>query len=228
MYAVMKTGGKQYRVAVGDKLKVEQLKAEIGDSVNFDQVLMVADGDKIEVGTPTLGIAVQGTVISIGRGDKLRILKFRRRQNSRTRGGHRQHYTEVEITGIGGKAPVKKKVTTKAVTKKKSTTKTEAPKKTVERKKKVTAKKTMTKKPATKEAVTTSTSKKKSKIDDLTKISGIGPVIVAKLAALGVTTFEEVAAWNKADIEKFDAELNFKGRIERDDWIKQAKKLAKG
>lgn len=200
MYAVIKTGGKQYRVAVGDKLKVELLKAEVGDKVNFDEVLMIADGEKIEVGTPTLDSAVQGTVVSIGRGDKLRILKFRRRQNSRTRGGHRQHYTEVEITGIGGKAPAKKAA---------------APKKAVAAEKKPAAKK-----PAAKKAA--------SGGDDLTKISGIGPVIVGKLEALGVTTFEQITAWKAADIEKFDAELNFKGRIERDEWIKQAKELAKG
>ena len=209
MYAVIKTGGKQYRVAVGDKLKVELLNAEVGDKVNFDEVLMTADGDKIEVGTPTLETAVQGTVISIGRGEKLRILKFRRRQNSRTRGGHRQHFTEVEITGIGGKAPAKKAPAKKAA----------APKKTVE------------KKPAAKKAAPkkeTAAEKPAAGKDDLTKISGVGPVIVGKLEALGITTFEQIAAWKKADVEKFDAELNFKGRIDRDDWIKQAKELAKG
>ena len=210
MYAVIKSGGKQYRVAVGDKLKVELLGAEVGDKVNFDEVLMIADGEKIEVGTPALETAVQGTVISIGRGDKLRILKFRRRQNSRTRGGHRQHYTEVEITGIGGKAPAKKA----------SSKKTAAPKK-VTPKKAVVEKKPVAKKAATPKKETTGK-------DDLTKISGVGPVIVGKLEALGITTFKQIAAWKKADIEKFDAELNFKGRIDRDEWIKQAKELAKG
>jgi len=217
MYAVIKTGGKQYRVAVGDKLKVELLNAEVGDKVNFDEVLMIADGDKIEVGTPTLEKAVQGTVVSIGRGEKLRILKFRRRQNSRTRGGHRQHYTQVEITGIGGKAPAKKAPAKKAAAAPK---KAEAPKKATAPKKEAAPKKAAAKKPAPKKAASGS--------DDLTKISGVGPVIVGKLEALGITTFEQIAAWKKADVEKFDAELNFKGRIDRDDWIKQAKELAKG
>ena len=210
MYAVIKTGGKQYRVAVGDKLKVELLNAEVGDKVNFDEVLMTVDGDKIEVGTPTLETAVQGTVVSIGRGDKLRILKFRRRQNSRTRGGHRQHYTEVEVTGIGGKAPAKKAAAKKAAPKK-----AETPKKPAAEKK-----------PAAKKAAPKKVASEGN--DDLTKISGVGPVIVGKLEALGITTFEQIAAWKEADVEKFDAELNFKGRIDRDDWIKQAKELAKG
>ena len=109
MYAVVKTGGKQYRVAVGDKLKVESLDAQEGDNVILDHVLMIGDGDSVEVGTPTLDKTVEATVLSNGRGKKLRIVKFRRRQNSRTRTGHRQNYTELEITAIGGKAAAPKK-----------------------------------------------------------------------------------------------------------------------
>lgn len=214
MYAVIKTGGKQYRVAVGDKFKIESLSAEIGDKVDFDQVLMIADGEKIDVGTPLLGKSVQATVLAHGRGDKLRILKFRRRQNSRTRGGHRQNYTFVEITGIGGKAPVKKAPAKKAVTK------ADAPK----AEKKAAPKKTVTKKVTTQKA----SAKKKEGVDDLSKISGVGPVIVGKLNDLGITTFEQIAKFKKADIAEIDEKLNFKGRIERDEWVKQAKELAKG
>jgi large subunit ribosomal protein L21 len=101
MYAVVQTGGKQYRVVVGDVIRVEKLEAAAGSSVNLDEVLMVADGDNVRVGTPKLaGAAVTATVKSHGRGDKIRIFKMRRRKHFRKTIGHRQHYTELEITGI--------------------------------------------------------------------------------------------------------------------------------
>ena len=103
MYAVIKTGGKQYRVAQGDILRVEKLTADVGASVNFDRVLMVADGDNISIGTPFIdGGKVTATIRSQGRSDKIKIIKFRRRKNYRRQMGHRQSYTEVEITGIHG------------------------------------------------------------------------------------------------------------------------------
>jgi len=191
MYAVVKTGGKQYRVAVGDKLKVESLDAQEGDKVTLDHVLMIGDGDSVEVGTPTLDKTVEATVLNNGRGKKLRIVKFRRRQNSRTRTGHRQNFTELEITAIGGKAAAPKK--------KAAAPKAAAPK-----------------------------AAKTDSADDLSKISGVGPVIVGKLEALGITTFQQVADFTAEDIERIDGELNFKGRIDRDEWVKQATELAKG
>ncbi|HCU54736.1 MAG TPA: 50S ribosomal protein L21 [Gammaproteobacteria bacterium] len=101
MYAVIKTGGKQYRVSSGDKLKVEKLVADVGAEVTFDQVLMVADGDNVKAGTPLVsGAAVKATVVSHGRGDKVRIFKMKRRKHYRKTQGHRQHYTEVQISGI--------------------------------------------------------------------------------------------------------------------------------
>ena len=104
MYAVIVTGGKQYRVAVGDVLRVEKLSADAGASLNLDQVLMVADGDDIRLGGPVLsGASVTATVKSHGRGDKIRIFKMRRRKHYRKHAGHRQDYTEIEITGINGK-----------------------------------------------------------------------------------------------------------------------------
>lgn len=103
MYAVIKTGGKQYRVAQGDTLRVEKLDGAEGDSVNFDQVLMVADGDDIKVGAPFVeGGKVTATVKAQGRGKKVEIIKFRRRKHHMKRQGHRQSYTELEITGITG------------------------------------------------------------------------------------------------------------------------------
>lgn len=101
MYAVVETGGKQYRVAVGDVVRIEKLDVEAGSAVNLDKVLMVADGDAVRVGTPNLaGATVTATVKSHGRADKIRIFKFRRRKHYRKSQGHRQHYTEIEITGI--------------------------------------------------------------------------------------------------------------------------------
>ena len=103
MYAVIKTGGKQYRVREGDTLRVEKLAAEAGAKIQFDQILMVGEGDKVTVGTPYIsGSQVSATVISQGRGEKIKVVKFKRRKNYLRRNGHRQAFTEVEITNIGG------------------------------------------------------------------------------------------------------------------------------
>lgn len=101
MYAVIKTGGKQYRVAPGDKLRVESLDADEGQTVNLDSVLMVCDGDAVAVGTPELsGASVSATVLTHGRGKKIDIVKFRRRKHYRRQMGHRQNYTELKIESI--------------------------------------------------------------------------------------------------------------------------------
>jgi large subunit ribosomal protein L21 len=101
MYAVIVTGGKQYRVCQGDKLRVEKLDVTEGESVDLDQVLMVVDGDDVKIGTPVLdGGRVTAEVKTHGRGDKVDIIKFRRRKQHMKRQGHRQAYTELEITGI--------------------------------------------------------------------------------------------------------------------------------
>lgn len=101
MYAVIKTGGKQYRIRVGEKLKIEQLKVENNSELNFVHVLMVADGDTISMGTPLVdGAKVSAKVLGQGRHDKIRIFKMRRRKHYQKHQGHRQNYTEIEITGI--------------------------------------------------------------------------------------------------------------------------------
>ncbi|MEK6707717.1 MAG: 50S ribosomal protein L21 [Pseudomonadota bacterium] len=101
MYAVIKTGGKQYRVEAGEKLKIEQIEADTGSELVIDQVLMVADGDKISMGKPlVLGATVKATVLGQGRHDKVRIFKMRRRKHYQKHQGHRQNYTEIQITGI--------------------------------------------------------------------------------------------------------------------------------
>ena len=101
MYAVFQTGGKQYRAKQGDVLKIEKLELEAGSDVAFDHVMMLGEGDDVKVGTPTLaGAVVSGKVLSQGRADKVHIVKFGRRKHFRKQQGHRQYYTEVEITAI--------------------------------------------------------------------------------------------------------------------------------
>ena len=101
MYAIIKTGGKQYRVAAGDKLKVESLNAEVGSQVTLSEVLAVSDGNELKVGAPFVeGASVTATVVSHGRYDKVRIFKMRRRKHSIKSAGHRQNYTELKIETI--------------------------------------------------------------------------------------------------------------------------------
>ena len=103
MYAVVKTGGKQYKVAPGEKLKVELLPADVGAEVVLDQVLMVGDGASVDIGRPVVtGAVVKATVVAHGRGEKLRIFKMRRRKHYQKHQGHRQGYTELKIDGIVG------------------------------------------------------------------------------------------------------------------------------
>lgn len=103
MYAVIRTGGKQYRVAAGDKLKVEKLLADVGAEVTLEQVLAVGAGEAVKVGAPLVaGAAVKATVLAHGLGDKVQIFKMRRRKHYKKSQGHRQAYTEIEITGISG------------------------------------------------------------------------------------------------------------------------------
>ena len=103
MYAVVKTGGKQYRVVAGDKLKVEQIPADVGAEVILDQVLMVGEGESVRLGQPTLaGATVKATVLAHGRGEKVKIFKMRRRKHYQKHQGHRQGYTEITIDTIDG------------------------------------------------------------------------------------------------------------------------------
>lgn len=103
MYAVILTGGRQYRVEQGAVLRVEKLDAEPDAAITFDQILLIGDGDTVTVGAPSVaGASVTAKVRAHGRADKVRIVKFRRRKHHRKQMGHRQHYTEIEITGIAG------------------------------------------------------------------------------------------------------------------------------
>jgi large subunit ribosomal protein L21 len=103
MYAVIKTGGKQYKVVAGEKLKVEQIPADIGSELTIDQVLAVGEGESIKFGAPLVeGASVRVTVVSHGRHDKVRIFKMRRRKHYQKRQGHRQNYTEIQVVAING------------------------------------------------------------------------------------------------------------------------------
>ena len=155
MYAVFRSGGKQYRAAKGDVLRLEKIEADEGSTISFDDVLLIGEGADIKVGNPILsGSSVSGKVVRQGKSKKVSVVKFKRRQNYLRQGSHRQFFTEVEITAIsasGAKKAAPKKAddaaeapaAEKAAPKKKAATKKAAPKK-------VAAKKTATKKPAAK------------------------------------------------------------------------------
>lgn len=218
MFAVMKTGGKQYKVAADDVVKIERLEGEAGDTVSFENVLMVGGDDGVTVGAPFVeGATVVGEVVDQGRGRKIIIFKKRRRQNSRRKNGHRQYFTSVRITDIlvGGAKP---KATKKA-----------APKKDQAKAEKPAAKKAAPKAAAAAGAVAAGAlfAAQEGEPDDLKLISGVGPVLEKKLHGLGITKFAQVAAFTAEDIAKVDDALSFKGRIERDNWLDQAAELAK-
>ncbi len=234
MFAVLKTGGKQYKVASGDVLRVEKLDAAAGDKVQFNEILMV-DG---EVGAPFVKDAgVQAEVIDQIKGVKtINFVKRRRKHSSKRTKGHRQQLTLLRVTdilakgadksgvkaAIGGAGVSVAALDAAAPKKAKKAAAKPEPKAEKAAAPKAEKKEAAPKKAAPKKAAA------KSDGDDLTQISGVGPVIVKKLHALGVTTFAQIAAWSKDDIADMDDKLNFKGRIDRDEWLKQAKELAKG
>lgn len=241
MFAVIKTGGKQYKVAADDVIQIEKLGQDADSQVVFGDVLMVGNDDDITVGAPLVdGASVVGELVENKRGKKIIIFKKRRRQNSRRKNGHRQEYSVVKITDIltgGAKPKAAKKAAPKKAEPKKADAKTE-PKSEA----KADAKPAAEKKPAAKKAAPKKEAPAASSgdlpqgalftapagaADDLKKISGVGPVLEKKLNALGITTYAQVAAFTSEDIAKVDDALSFKGRIERDDWLSQAAELAK-
>ncbi len=129
MYAVFKSGGKQYRVSKGEKLKLEKLETDVGKKVVFDQVLSIGEGKDINIGTPYLSdVTVEAKVLDEGKNKKIEVVKFKRRKNYKRNFGHRQHYSLIEVTNINvkkKKAATKKAATKKAATKKAATKKNE-------------------------------------------------------------------------------------------------------
>jgi large subunit ribosomal protein L21 len=156
MYAVFRSGGKQYRAAKGDVLRLEKIEAEEGESIDFDEVLLVGEGSDVKVGTPTVeGTSVSATVLKQGKSRKVNVVKFRRRQNYLRQGTHRQFFTEVEITaiGAGGEKKAAKTESAKPAAKKKAAKKKTASGGTAKKaSKKKVAKKTAAKKKAAKKS----------------------------------------------------------------------------
>jgi large subunit ribosomal protein L21 len=154
MYAVFRTGGKQYRAAKGDVLRLEKIEADEGATITFDEVLLIGEGADVKVGDPLLsGSSVSGKVLSQGKTKKVNVVKFKRRQNYLRQGSHRQFYTEVEITGISGSGAKKAAPGKEAAEKPAAKEETEA---------KPAAKKKVAKKAAAKKATSKKTSKKKT------------------------------------------------------------------
>jgi large subunit ribosomal protein L21 len=163
MYAVFRSGGKQYRAAKGDVLRVEKIDGDEGATIKFDEVLLVGEGSDIKVGSPTVaGSTVSAKVVRQGKSRKVPVVKFKRRQNYLRQGSHRQFFTEVEITGITG-AGAKKAAPAKDEAAEKKVAKKPAKKKTAKKvAKKASAKKAPTKKTTTKKAAKKKAAKKSS------------------------------------------------------------------
>ena len=211
MFAVIKTGGKQYKVQSGDMLRVEKLAADAGETVQFNEVLMLG-GDSLVVGAPMIaGAGVQAEVVDLVKADKvIHYVKRRRKHSSQRTKGHRQKLSLIRVTEIlssgADKSGVKAAVGAGSVSVSAAAAAPKAEKKPA--------------KAAPKAAAAGG--------DDLKKLSGVGPALAKKLNEAGVTTFAQIAAWTEADVAAMDEKLSFKGRIEREGWIEQAKELAKG
>lgn len=225
MFAVLKTGGKQYRVQAGDVLRVERIAAQAGETVQFNEILMVG-GDSPVIGTPNVdGAGVQAEVIDQIKADKvIHYVKRRRKHSSQRTKGHRQKLTLVRVTDIlasgadasGVKAAIGTgsvsgfAVAAAAPAAKPAKKAAAAPVDAVE---------------GTKPA-NLLTEARGGQPDDLKKISGVGPKLEGLLHENGVFHFDQIAAWGASEIAYMDDRLSFKGRIERDGWIDQAKQFA--
>ena len=207
MFAVLKTGGKQYKVQSGDLLRVEKLAADAGEKIQFNDVLMLG-GDKVTVGAPFVaGAAVQAEVIDQIKGDKvINFVKRRRKHSSKRTKGHRQQLTLLKITEILAEGADKSGV--KAAVGAGSIDGVPAAAPAPKAEKKAAAPKA--------EAA--------AGADDLKKLSGVGPALEKKLVAAGITSFAQIAAWTDADIEALDDA--FKGKAQSNNWVAEAKELA--
>ncbi len=229
MFAVIKTGGKQYRVAANDLLKIEKVEGQVGDIVEIGHVLAHGEGENVTFGAPFVdGALVTAEVVEQGKNRTVIAFKKRRRQNSRRKIGHRQLLTTVRIAEIllGGAKPTKKavakaeaKTEAKAEVAAKAETKAEAaPKTEAEAAPKKEAKARETAAPLFKAP--------KGEPDDLTVIKGIGPVAAGQLNEQGITTFAQIAKLSDKDIARIDEHMPF-STDQITDWREQAKDLAK-
>ncbi|OYU47560.1 MAG: 50S ribosomal protein L21 [Rhizobiales bacterium PAR1] len=200
MFAVIKTGGKQYTVAANDVITIERLEGEAGDLIAFTEVLMIG-GEKAVVGSPLVaGATVAGELVEQARGPKVISFKKRRRQNSKRKKGHRQHLSLVRITEIltDGKKPSGVKAAKPAVA------------------------------AAAVAAAALGAAGGERDESNISLIAGIGPTLEKKLRAAGVTTWSQIAAWDEAAVAKWDEELKLRGRATREEWVEQAKELLAG
>jgi large subunit ribosomal protein L21 len=235
MFAVLKTGGKQYKVQAGDMLRVERIAASAGETVQFNEVLMLG-GDNPQIGAPMIEDAgVQAEVVDQIKGEKvIHFVKRRRKHSSKRTKGHRQKLTLVKITEIlasgAGKSGIAAAIGTGSVSAAAVAAITGKSVEAAPAKKAKAAKPAKAAAPKAEKAEKPAKAKKaaKGEGDDLSQISGVGPVIVGKLNDAGITTFAQIAAWTDADVEAIEEKLSFKGRVGREDWIAQAKDLAKG
>jgi large subunit ribosomal protein L21 len=231
MFAVLKTGGKQYKVQSGDMLRVEKLAADAGEKVQFNEILMLG-GETAVIGAPFVdGAAVQAEVVDQIKGDKvIHFVKRRRKHGSQRTKGHRQQLTVLRVTEIlekgadatgvkaamgAGSVPAVAGLGDARI----ATNKSEQ----ADMAARVKADDDSAKaKPVAEAGVAAGAA------DDLKKLSGVGPALEKKLHAAGVTTFAQIAAWTEEDIAAMDEKLSFKGRIEREGWVDQAKDIVKG
>lgn len=201
MYAVVNTGGKQYKVSEDDVLRIEKIEAEAGQIVTLDDVLLVSDNDNVTVGTPKVdGAAVAVEILAQRRARKVVIFKKRRRKSSQRKRGHRQHFTLVRVSEIltNGAKPTK-------------------------------AAQGMPEKATVVSAVSEEKPVAQSgKADDLKLLSGVGPAIAKRLAEAGVTSYQQIADLDEAGIKALDEKANLGGRIEREEWQEQARELMAG
>jgi large subunit ribosomal protein L21 len=221
MFAVIKTGGKQYRVAAEDVLKIEKVAGNVGDIVEIGHVLAYGEGDNVTIGSPFVdGASVAAEVVEQGKAPTVIAFKKRRRQNSRRTRGHRQLLTTVRISEIltGGAKPSKKAVAKPAAEK---ADKNEAKAETAPKAAKKEAKAT-----ETVAAAAPLFTAPKGEPDDLVAIKGIGPVAAGQLKEQGITTFAQLAGLTEADIAKIDENMPFSADQIKD-WQEQAKALAK-
>ena len=238
MFAVMKTGGKQYKVQSGDILRVEKLVADAGETVQFNEVLMLG-GDAPVIGAPlVLDAGVQAEVVDQIKGEKvIHFVKRRRKHSSKRTKGHRQKLTLVKITDIlasgADKSGVKAAVGSIAGV---AVAATDAKKTGASKAAKAVKAEVEAKVDEVKAKVKKAKAKVEAKVeeiageirDDLKQLSGVGPALEKKLHDAGVTTLAQIAEWTDAHVAEMDEKLSFKGRIQREDWIAQAKKLIKG
>ncbi|TIR32956.1 MAG: 50S ribosomal protein L21 [Mesorhizobium sp.] len=227
MFAVIKTGGKQYRVAANDLLKIEKVEGQVGDIVEIGHVLAHGEGENVTFGAPFVdGALVTAEVVEQGKNRTVIAFKKRRRQNSRRKIGHRQLLTTVRIAEIllGGAKPTKKaaaKTEPKAEVAAKTEAKAEAAPKTEAK-----AEAAPKKEAKTSETAAPLFKAPKGEPDDLTVIKGIGPVAAGQLNEQGITTFAQIAKLSDKDVAKIDEHMPF-STDQITDWREQAKELAK-